>query len=237
MDEHRWEVGVEGKAVADRIGIKYQQDHLADPAYIVGGTVANLEILRLAETADRLTERVQELELLAYDGPVRYNATAWRTKHAEQEEVMDLLRRERALLIELEKARTRILASIFETGGGCSAEDVRQVGELLMAVEALHLEASGGVQRPGGVPCACVLCRPEGVDIVMRTTVTGPSPTLDAEIDDALAHVASAIGRSGMPGNSLPPNEVGICRACGDEREIFEGRCHDCISANRRGKE
>lgn len=73
-----------------------------------------------------------------------------------------LLRRERALLIEVEKARTRILASIFETGGGCSAEDVRQVGELLMAVEALHLEASGGVQRPEGVGCACVLCRPEG---------------------------------------------------------------------------
>lgn len=129
-----------------------------------------------------------------------------------------LLRRERALLIELEKARTRILASIFETGGGCSAEDVRQVGELLMAVEAIHLEASGGVQRPDGVPCACVLCRPGGVMTL-------------ADVD----RLASGEAPEVVLG---PPDlTIGTCTACGEEREVFEGRCHDCISAGRRGKE
>lgn len=171
MDEHRWHIP-SGTATADRIGIKVNGP--TGENYIVGGTVCNEEILRLADFEDeaaRLRLALEEMEEAAVerdgrmrlleDAEVETADSAMRALAGRDAETA-LLRRERALLIELEKTRTRILASIFETGGGCSAEDVRHVGELLMAVEALHMEASGGVERPPGVGCACVLCRPEG---------------------------------------------------------------------------
>lgn|GEM_PF-5777777 len=147
MDEHKWTD--EGLAfLAKPAGIYPGQPVSADPMTLMR---------RVAREILRLAERVGELEIRESQ-----SWTGLQMRHlAEVEAENALLRRERALLIELEKARTRILASIFNTGGGCSAEDVRQVGELLIAVEAIHLEASGGVQRPEGVPCACVLCRPE----------------------------------------------------------------------------
>lgn len=147
MDEHRWTD--EGLAFrAKPAGIYPGQPVSADPMTLMRRVAR--EVLRLAGEVQAQKfdqERVRAAFQELVDERTAENA---------------LLRRERALLIELEKARTRILASIFDTGGGCSAEDVRQVGELLMSIEAIHLEASGGVRRPEGVPCACVLCRPGG---------------------------------------------------------------------------
>lgn len=62
MDEHRWQVNGR-EAVADCIGIRYQTIVGGKADYIVGGTIANEEIMRLAEIAER-TEQGR-LELLA----------------------------------------------------------------------------------------------------------------------------------------------------------------------------
>ncbi len=150
MDEHRWKVGAEGEAVADRRGIKYRQAPIYVSDYIVGGTICNEEILRLAEELERMYA-VDRLNCEA-DLPGRI-----RELMAENA----LLRRERALLIELEKVRCQIISYVAE-GRPIASPVFRKVGELNDAMAALHLEASGGIQRPEGVPCACVLCRPEG---------------------------------------------------------------------------
>ena len=139
MDEHRWK-HLGATCVADRVGIKR-----GDGEYIVGGTICNLEILRLAGRED---EMVKALSLVSKAG-----------MQAEAENV--LLRRERALLIELEKVRCGIIGAVAE-GREVDPQLFRSVSRLNDALAALHLEASGGVQRPDGVPCACVLCRPEG---------------------------------------------------------------------------
>lgn len=160
MDEHRWTMPARNSA-EPAVDWRADQTGLWMDADLIGFPEVSREILRLAQIEEASRRRIEWLEaerraaLKGWEGTI--------PPRLDLEHEISLLRRERALLIELEKARTRILASIFNTGGGCSSEDVRQVGELLIAVAALHLEASGGVQRPAGAPCACVLCRPEGL--------------------------------------------------------------------------
>lgn len=63
MDEHRWKVHGR-EAIADRLGIRYQTVVGGDIDYIVGGTVANEEILRLVEGiegADALLRRAEKV--------------------------------------------------------------------------------------------------------------------------------------------------------------------------------
>ncbi len=78
---------------------------------------------------------------------------------ATREDEIRLLRRERKLLIDLEKTRSNILGSLFSSGMA-QTEDVNFVHETNAAMLALHLEASGGIVRPEGSPCRCVLCEP-----------------------------------------------------------------------------
>lgn len=190
MDEHIWTMPARNSAEpavdwrADRTGLWMGGE-------LIGFPETSREILRLAEGVESADGLLRDAERII-DQSSRENA---------------LLRRERALLIELEKARTRILASIFDTGGGCSAEDVRQVGELLMSIEALHLEASGGVQRPEGVGCACVLCRPEGA--LQREEDASAAREVAGLIERAIVeHLPETKGR--MPVAAWPN-----CPACG----------------------
>ena len=69
-----------------------------------------------------------------------------------------LLRRERALLIELDKTRGAIIAGLLS--GAVPAVLAERVAELNAALFALHLEARGGVHLPDGAPCGCLLCAP-----------------------------------------------------------------------------
>lgn len=132
------------------------------------------------------------------------------TRIEELEERLDrqeaenaLLRRERALLVDLEKARAAIINGLLY--GAVPASVVEDVARLNAAVAALHLEASGGIERPPGSACACILCRSE----------------------EDQKQVRQEVQLGGSPGQEA-------CTACGEERETFEGRCHDCISSHRR---
>lgn len=199
MDEHKWTD--EGLAFrAKPAGIYPAQPVSADPMTLMRRVAR--EVLRLAGEVEELNRARED------DADVRSVLFAAGQQAAAREEATArdnaLLRRERALLIELEKARTRILASIFDTGGGCSAEDVRQVGELMMSIEAIHLEASGGVQRPEGVACACVLCRPGGIANALpafRCEGCGAWLAADqvVEIEAGLCHTREARDEKGVP--------------------------------------
>lgn len=192
MDEHRWKVN--GREVlADRLGIKYQLVVGRPADYIVGGTVCNEEILRLAEGIKEADTLLRSAEKVIDQG-VREIA---------------LLRRERALLIELEKTRTRILAMIFERGAlpwpWQLAPDLKILESTVAEIEALHLEASEGVERPPGVGCACVLCRPEGDLRAEYNEYREAARTLgmrEVKLSDLPDDARRMVGHTGAPGNN-----------------------------------
>jgi hypothetical protein len=146
----------------------------------------------------------------AYDGPgeealcPEILRLAGRVEELEAENA--LLRRERALLVDLEKARAGIINGLLH--GAVQASLVEDVGRLNAEIAAVHLEASGGIERPPGSACACILCQEE-------------------------IQVRQEVQLAWGPGQERWSD---MCSACGEERETFESRCHDCISAHRRGE-
>jgi hypothetical protein len=77
----------------------------------------------------------------------------------ERETEIRFLRRERRLLIDQDQARCRVLQGVL-SAGAVRASDVQDVDRIGKAILALHLEASGGIERPNGSPCQCILCAP-----------------------------------------------------------------------------
>ena len=55
------------------------------------------------------------------------------------------------------------------------------------------------------------------------------------EVTVRTARVSMEPGLDSVGQARVVAGEIGPCRACGETREIFEGRCHDCISAHRHG--
>lgn len=76
----------------------------------------------------------------------------------ERETEIRFLRRERRLLIDQDQARCRVMQGVIN--GAVRAADIQDVQRLGNEILALHLEASGGIERPNGSPCQCVLCAP-----------------------------------------------------------------------------
>lgn len=69
----------------------------------------------------------------------------------------NLLRRERSLLVELDKARCTVMQGLM--GGTVFESALVRVMELGDQIIALHHEALG-VELLPGTPCPCILCRP-----------------------------------------------------------------------------
>lgn len=106
---------------------------------LIGFPEASREVLRLAEEAAALRRALL---------PARVFEIA-------------LLRRERELLIVLEKERAGVLDSVLNHGQ-VRASQLDRLADIMVAIQALHQEARGGVLLPEGVPCRCLLCAPEG---------------------------------------------------------------------------
>jgi hypothetical protein len=107
----------------------------------------------------------------------------------ERETEIRFLRRERRLLIDQDQARCRVLQGVL--GGAVRASEIQDVERIGKDLLALHLEASGGIERPNGSPCQCILCAPRR-DLI--TCVTGPAPTLDAELEARSGFCSHAMG-------------------------------------------
>lgn len=69
-----------------------------------------------------------------------------------------LLRRERRLLIDMDQGKARLTTGLLS--GRPNREDLEFVQRTQGAIEGLHQEAAGGVARPDGSACACLLCAP-----------------------------------------------------------------------------
>lgn len=87
------------------------------------------------------------------------NTAAPSLAHALQEsfrlrQEVKLLRAERSLLIDTDRARCRVLASLLD-GAGIVADDVEEIDRLSRELLKLHGSPDGSK------PCSCRLCRPE----------------------------------------------------------------------------
>lgn len=82
-------------------------------------------------------------------------ALALSSAHKLRQEVK-LLRAERELLIDTDRARCRVLGSLLETGG-VVADDVEEIDRLGRELVKLHGNPDGSK------PCVCLLCHPEDV--------------------------------------------------------------------------
>lgn len=71
-----------------------------------------------------------------------------------------LLRRERRLLIDMDKAKSGILGRMLN-GGRITEAMFGEAQRLQVEVLKLHWEASGGIVLPEGTPCQCLLCAPK----------------------------------------------------------------------------
>jgi hypothetical protein len=80
-------------------------------------------------------------------------ALALSSAHKLRQEVK-LLRAERELLIDTDRARCRVLGSLLETGG-VVADDVEEIDRLARELVKLHGNPDGSK------PCTCLLCRPD----------------------------------------------------------------------------
>lgn len=110
------------------------------------------EILRLAGRVEEMETREQR------------SWTGLQMRRLEEREAeIALLRRERELLIVLEKERACVLDSVLNRGQ-VRASQLDRLADIMVAIQALHQEARGGVLLPEGVPCRCLLCRPATVD-------------------------------------------------------------------------
>jgi hypothetical protein len=109
-------------------------------------------------------------------------ALALSSAHKLRQEVK-LLRAERELLIDTDRARCRVLGSLLETGG-VVADDVEEIDRLARELMKLHGNPDGSK------PCACRLCRPETQD-------------MDSGPDLKLEVVAEGKDHTLAPGNSL----------------------------------
>lgn len=197
MDEHHDDTWTEETGEPRFIGQTLEERKTADAERrrLVGRIEELEEHERRQEKADIVVERA-----------VKTSSSTVRRLGTE----IALLRRERALLVDLEKARCEII-SAFAEGREVPSRLFRAVGRLNDAVAAVHLEASGGIERPPGSACACILCR-----------------------EYRSEHDQKQVGEEVQLVGS-PPEET--CTACGEDRETFDGRCHDCISAHRRGED
>jgi|ERR1051325_5223828 hypothetical protein len=116
----------------------------------------------------RLAARVQDLETANAElqEQRRFEADLFQKGPAAMEGVIAdrtseirLLRRERQLLIDLDKARANLAAGMFH--GEVQQSVLDEIDRCQAGVLALHAEARGGVLLPDGVPCGCLLCAPK----------------------------------------------------------------------------
>lgn len=166
---------------------------------------------------------------------------AWE-EHVEERNALEaeiaLLRRERELLIILEKERAGVLDSVLNHGQ-VRASQLDRLADIMVAIQALHQEARGGVLLPEGVPCRCLLCRPgpfvvEGRPQLPQEIVwshkddpaTGlclpcgdpecRQPNCPTAQENAVAALDAAVARTGAPGNR-PARTVEGALAAGEE--------------------
>lgn len=154
--------GLRQQAEAERDRLKGANRHLADNVAELEGALAREKESRAAAVGGAL------------EGFRKAQATI-----AEREDEIRFLRRERKLLIDLEKTRSNILGSLFASGMA-QTDDVNFVHETNGEMVKLHLEASGGILRPEGSPCRCVLCEPRR-DLGKKdwSLVKGRTPVLE----------------------------------------------------------
>lgn len=202
-----------------------------------------LEERKTADAERRLLAgRVEELEKLAYLGEHRFPDLTWKKRAEELMAENSLLRRERALLVDLEQARAAIINGLLH--GAVQASLVEDVRRLNAEISAVHLEASGGILRPPGSACACILCLGDlgaredvasarEVSSLIERSIVEHLPPTPARWNRRSEHDQEQVGEE-VQLVDRPGEET--CTACGEERETFEGRCHDCISAHRRGE-
>jgi hypothetical protein len=95
-----------------------------------------------------------------------------------------LLRAERALLIDTDRARCRVLGSLLD-GAGVVVADVEEIDRLSKELMKLH-------GNPRGGPCTCLLCQPK--------TEIGQDETRPSGQNEV---VGDGEDHTGAPGNKL----------------------------------